>query len=96
MLLMADGQTEELRAGDVVRTPSGTIHLVTNTRRRAIRLSRCDNAAARFLAGLQRQLYREYTRIAHELVEIASPPRASATNCRRLTATDARAVARTL
>ena len=30
-LLMADGQTDGLRAGDVVRTPAGTIHGVTNT-----------------------------------------------------------------
>jgi quercetin dioxygenase-like cupin family protein len=27
---MDDGQTDELRAGDVVRTPAGTIHGVAN------------------------------------------------------------------
>jgi mannose-6-phosphate isomerase-like protein (cupin superfamily) len=32
LLLMTDGQTDGLRAGDVVRTPAGTIHGVTNTR----------------------------------------------------------------
>jgi quercetin dioxygenase-like cupin family protein len=31
LLLMTDGQTDALRAGDVVRTPAGTIHGVTNT-----------------------------------------------------------------
>jgi oxalate decarboxylase/phosphoglucose isomerase-like protein (cupin superfamily) len=31
LLLMADGQTDALRAGDVVRTPAGTIHGVANT-----------------------------------------------------------------
>ncbi len=31
LLLMADGQTDGLRAGDVVRTPAGTIHGVANT-----------------------------------------------------------------
>jgi quercetin dioxygenase-like cupin family protein len=31
LLLMADGETDKLRAGDVVRTPAGTIHGVTNT-----------------------------------------------------------------
>ena len=31
LLLMADGQTDGLRASDVVRTPAGTIHGVTNT-----------------------------------------------------------------
>jgi quercetin dioxygenase-like cupin family protein len=31
LLLMNDGQTDGLRAGDVVRTPPGTIHGVTNT-----------------------------------------------------------------
>src|SRR5208283_5663883 len=31
LLLMDDGQTDTLRAGDVVRTPAGTIHGVTNT-----------------------------------------------------------------
>lgn len=31
LLLMDDGQTDGLRAGDVVRTPAGTIHGVTNT-----------------------------------------------------------------
>ncbi len=31
LLLMADGQTDGLRAGEVVRTPAGTIHGVTNT-----------------------------------------------------------------
>jgi quercetin dioxygenase-like cupin family protein len=31
MLLMADGQTDGLRAGDVVRAPAGTIHGVANT-----------------------------------------------------------------
>jgi quercetin dioxygenase-like cupin family protein len=31
LLLMHDGQTDGLRAGDVVRTPAGTIHGVTNT-----------------------------------------------------------------
>jgi quercetin dioxygenase-like cupin family protein len=31
LLLMADGRTDELRAGDVVRTPAGTIHGVANT-----------------------------------------------------------------
>jgi len=31
LLLMADGQTDRLRAGDVVRTPAGTIHGVANT-----------------------------------------------------------------
>jgi mannose-6-phosphate isomerase-like protein (cupin superfamily) len=31
LLLMADGQTDGLRAGDVVRSPAGTIHGVTNT-----------------------------------------------------------------
>jgi quercetin dioxygenase-like cupin family protein len=30
LLLMKDGQTDSLRAGDVVRTPPGTIHGVTN------------------------------------------------------------------
>jgi mannose-6-phosphate isomerase-like protein (cupin superfamily) len=30
LLKMADGQTDELGAGDVVRTPAGTIHGVTN------------------------------------------------------------------
>ena len=30
-LLMDDGETDELRAGDVVRTPAGTIHGVINT-----------------------------------------------------------------
>ena len=31
LLLMADGETDTLRAGDVVRTPPGTIHGVSNT-----------------------------------------------------------------
>ena len=31
LLLTSDGQTEGLQAGDVVRTPPGTIHGVTNT-----------------------------------------------------------------
>ena len=31
LLLMDDGQTDGLRAGDVVRTPAGTIHGVANT-----------------------------------------------------------------
>jgi quercetin dioxygenase-like cupin family protein len=31
LLLMADGQTDGLRVGDVVRTPAGTIHGVANT-----------------------------------------------------------------
>jgi mannose-6-phosphate isomerase-like protein (cupin superfamily) len=31
LLLMADGQTDELRVGDVVRTPARTIHGVANT-----------------------------------------------------------------
>ena len=31
LLLMDDGETDGLRAGDVVRTPAGTIHGVTNT-----------------------------------------------------------------
>jgi quercetin dioxygenase-like cupin family protein len=31
LLLTADGQTDALRAGDVVRTPAGTIHGVANT-----------------------------------------------------------------
>ena len=31
LLLMNGGQTDGLRAGDVVRTPAGTIHGVTNT-----------------------------------------------------------------
>jgi quercetin dioxygenase-like cupin family protein len=31
LLLMSDGQTNGLRAGDVVRTPAGTIHGVANT-----------------------------------------------------------------
>ena len=31
LLLMTDGRTDGLRAGDVVRTPAGTIHGVTNT-----------------------------------------------------------------
>jgi quercetin dioxygenase-like cupin family protein len=31
LLLMADGETDKLRAGDVVRTPPGTIHGVANT-----------------------------------------------------------------
>ena len=31
VLLMAGGETDKLRAGDVVRTPPGTIHGVTNT-----------------------------------------------------------------
>lgn len=31
LLLLADGRTDELRAGDVVRTPAGTIHGVANT-----------------------------------------------------------------
>ena len=31
LLLMTDGDTDGLRAGDVVRTPAGTIHGVTNT-----------------------------------------------------------------
>jgi quercetin dioxygenase-like cupin family protein len=31
LLLMTDGQTDGLRAGDVVRTPAGAIHGVTNT-----------------------------------------------------------------
>jgi quercetin dioxygenase-like cupin family protein len=31
LLLMADGQTDRLRAGDVVRTPAGAIHGVANT-----------------------------------------------------------------
>jgi mannose-6-phosphate isomerase-like protein (cupin superfamily) len=31
MLLMADGQTDGLRAGDVVRAPADTIHGVANT-----------------------------------------------------------------
>ena len=31
LLLMNDDQTDELRAGDVVRTPAGTIHGVANT-----------------------------------------------------------------
>jgi quercetin dioxygenase-like cupin family protein len=31
LLLMTDDQTDGLRAGDVVRTPAGTIHGVTNT-----------------------------------------------------------------
>jgi quercetin dioxygenase-like cupin family protein len=30
-LLMGDGETDELRAGDIVRTPAGTIHGVANT-----------------------------------------------------------------
>jgi quercetin dioxygenase-like cupin family protein len=30
LFLMKDGQTDSLRAGDVVRTPPGTIHGVTN------------------------------------------------------------------
>jgi quercetin dioxygenase-like cupin family protein len=30
-LLMDDGETDGLRAGDVVRTPAGTIHGVANT-----------------------------------------------------------------
>jgi quercetin dioxygenase-like cupin family protein len=33
LLLTADGQTDGLRAGDVVRTPAGTIHGVANTGR---------------------------------------------------------------
>jgi quercetin dioxygenase-like cupin family protein len=31
LLLMTDDRTDGLRAGDVVRTPAGTIHGVTNT-----------------------------------------------------------------
>jgi quercetin dioxygenase-like cupin family protein len=31
LLLMADDETDKLRAGDVVRTPPGTIHGVANT-----------------------------------------------------------------
>ena len=31
LLLIDDGQTDGLRAGDVVCTPAGTIHGVTNT-----------------------------------------------------------------
>lgn len=31
LLLMAEGQTDRLRAGDVVRTPAGAIHGVANT-----------------------------------------------------------------
>lgn len=31
LLLMADGQTDGLRAGDVVRTPAGAVHGVANT-----------------------------------------------------------------
>ena len=31
LLLMTDGRTDGLRAGDVVRTPAGTIHGVANT-----------------------------------------------------------------
>jgi quercetin dioxygenase-like cupin family protein len=31
LLLMNDGQTDGLRAGDVVRTPAGAIHGVANT-----------------------------------------------------------------
>lgn len=31
LLLLADGRTDTLRAGDVVRTPPGTIHGVANT-----------------------------------------------------------------
>ena len=30
-LLMADGKTDEIRAGDVVRTPAAEVHGVTNT-----------------------------------------------------------------
>jgi mannose-6-phosphate isomerase-like protein (cupin superfamily) len=30
-LLLADKKTEELRAGDVVRTPAGEVHAVTNS-----------------------------------------------------------------
>jgi quercetin dioxygenase-like cupin family protein len=30
-LLMADGRTDALRAGDVVRTPAGVVHGVANT-----------------------------------------------------------------
>ena len=31
LLLMADSQTDRLRAGDVVRTPAGAVHGVANT-----------------------------------------------------------------
>ena len=31
LLLLADGQTEDVREGDVVRTPPGTVHGVINT-----------------------------------------------------------------
>lgn len=31
LLLISDGRTDGLRAGDVVRTPAGAIHGVTNT-----------------------------------------------------------------
>jgi quercetin dioxygenase-like cupin family protein len=31
LLLMNDGRTDGLRAGDVIRTPAGTIHGVSNT-----------------------------------------------------------------
>ena len=31
LLLMTDDRTDGLRAGDVVRTPAGTIHGITNT-----------------------------------------------------------------
>ena len=30
-LLLADNQTEELRTGDIIRTPAGTIHGIENT-----------------------------------------------------------------
>lgn len=30
LLLMSDDRTDRLRAGDVVRTPAGTVHGVTN------------------------------------------------------------------
>ena len=53
LLLMADGQTDALQAGDVVRTPAGTIHGVANTGSEQF-VYRRDDAAAGFYGGLQR------------------------------------------
>jgi quercetin dioxygenase-like cupin family protein len=33
MMLLADGKAEEIKAGDVVRTPAGEVHGVTNSGR---------------------------------------------------------------
>ena len=65
LLLMADGETDELRAGDVVRTPAGTIHGVANTGGEPFVYLAVTTATAGFLTGLQRP---EDIELTHDLV----------------------------